>query len=604
MPPVIQRASTFWRLVAAATITSSLIATRCLSAGAADADSQTAGAELTPLITALDDKDYEVRQQAAERLAELAKKPETRQSLARALRAAADQADTPFETRCEMEQLAKSLPEVKAETPDKISDAELDRLMDMFDGQTYGERIGAAARLAALVERPSFACRIIERLTPLRRNPTLSRQTRDRLEPIWDKAQFVWLSNDPSTWQWSKVDDQQLNHWLELLGRPLPPPPAERSLQEARARLERKRRLAQRDTAQADLLALLVRDDQTARVKSAIDERLTAGHFDDDAHERLSELADWARPWLAVELWTERKVASVLEIPLGVPFRPPMAPKETLFDRTDGRIVHCVSDAALAPRDYPLGVLFPHPSFLRSDSQFAIFNLPTPRSRLAYHYQLKNHRDERLPALSTLTLARLANEKRPLKQAELLMLPSLDAHAVSRFAGRYLLAVGDPPPPDKQQQEQAGRGSPYESLCNMLVEIGTHEAVPGILKAIDAGALKKPAAKPARQPYGDWRWVAVLAILASDPGPDAKHILPDLIRRTDPLVYNGQSSCDVGATAAAVLVDLHGIAVEKFGLELADEPLLAEFGGIGYRFNPPEMRQKVLDWWKQSQAGK
>lgn len=600
MRPEIQSTA---RQFIAATITVSLLhASFALPATAAVDES--ADADVGRLIDELSDDDYEARQHATQRLVELATKVEGREHLARLLRAAADKADTPFEARCEIEQLAKSLPQVKAETPEKVSEADLDRLMEMLDGETYGERIGAAARLAALVERPSFACRIIERLTPLRRNPTLSRQTRDRLEPIWEKAQLVWLSSDPSTWQWSKVDDEQLNHWLELLGRPLPPPPAERSLQEARARLERKRRLAQRDTAQADLLALLVRDDQTARVKAAIDEQLAAGHFDEDAHERLTELADWARPWLAVELWTERKVTSVLEAPLGVPFQPPMAPKETLFDRTDGRVVHCVSDAALAPRDYPLGVLFPHPSFLKSDSQFVIFNLPTPRSRLAYHYQLKNHRDQRLPALSTLTLARLANEKRPLKQAELLMLPSLDAHAVSRFAGRYLLAVGDPPPPDKQQQEQAGRGSPYESVCNMLVEIGTHEAVPGILKAIDAGALKKPAAKPARQPYGDWRWVAVLAILASDPGPDAKRILPNLITRTDPLVYNGQSTSDVGATAAAILVDLHGIAVEKFGLELADEPLLAEFGGIGYRFNPPEMRQKVLDWWKQSQAGK
>jgi hypothetical protein len=67
-------------------------------------------------------------------------------------------------------------------------------------------------------------------------------------------------------------------------------------------------------------------------------------------------------------------------------------------------------------------------------------------------------------------------------------------------------------------------------------------------------------------------------------------------------VLNSPAPSDVGATAAAILVDLRGIAVEKFGLEMADDPALAEFGGIGYRFNPPEMRQKVLDWWQRQKA--
>ncbi len=69
-------------------------------------------------------------------------------------------------------------------------------------------------------------------------------------------------------------------------------------------------------------------------------------------------------------------------------------------------------------------------------------------------------------------------------------------------------------------------------------------------------------------------------------------------------MLNGESPCDVGATAAAILVDLHKVALEKFGLEQAEDPLLAEFGGIGYRFNPPEMRRKVLEWWRQKAAEK
>lgn len=557
--------------------------------------------DVARLIEALGDDDFEVRQKAAARLAELASQEQRRDELARLVRAALDRVETPYEARRQLDELNRLLPQAKPEIPADVPDAELDRLIEMLDGETYGERIGAAARLSALVERPSLACRIVERLRPLRRSATLSRQTRQRLEPIWDKAQLAWLSSDPQTWQWQPVSQEQVDHLLLLLVRPLPPPAADESLQETRARLERKRRVSQRESAQGELLALLVRDDQTARVKAAVDERLAGGQIDEDARQRLADLADWMRPWLAIELWTERKVTSLLELPLGEPYEFPMAPRQTLFDRCDGRVAHCTSDPVLAPRDYPVGVFFPHPSFLKSDSQFVIFDLPTPRARMAYHYRIKDQRDQRLPELSERTLSRLAAEKRPLKQAELLMLPSLDAHAVSRFAGKYLLAVGDPPPPDKQQEERAGRGSPYENFCNMLVEIGTHEAAPGILNAIKAGSLKKPTVTSADRPRGDWRWVAALAILASDPPADADRILPELISRTDPLVLNGQSPCDVGATAAAILVDLHHIEVEKFGLEQADDPLLAEFGGIGYRFNPPEMRQKVLQWWEQRQ---
>jgi hypothetical protein len=565
---------------------------------AVEPDSTATEAAVALLVAELGDDHFDARQQAAGRLADLASQPARREAMARAIRAALDRVDIPYETRRQLERLARELPPVKAKAPQQLSDDDLNRLMEQLDGDTYAERVGAAARLASFIERPAGACRVVERLRPLLRDPRLSRQTRERLQPIYDRAQMVWLSSEPRFWQWPAVSQEQIDHWLELLVRPLPPPTSDTSLQEGRARLERKRRLADREAAQAELLALLARDDQTARVKSALDARLAAGQMDEDARRRATELTDWTRPWLALEGWTERKMMSVAEVPVGMAYQGLKAPRATLFDRVDTQQAHCVSDTSLPPGNYPLGVFFPHPSFLRSDSQFVIFHLPTPRARLAYHYQLKANRDRRLPELSERTLARLAAEKRPMKQAELLMLPSLDQRAVSRFAGKYLLAVGDPPPPDKQQQERMGRGSPYASFCNLLVEIGRHEAAPGLLQAIQSGKLPKPTTKSPE----DWPWIALLAILASDPGPDAERLLPGLVSRTDPLVLNSPAPSDVGATAAAILVDLRGIAVEKFGLEMADDPALAEFGGIGYRFNPPEMRQKVLDWWQRQKA--
>ncbi|HVA48364.1 MAG TPA: hypothetical protein VNH11_18500 [Pirellulales bacterium] len=587
------RLSEIWTLLRRAGTAAALCALACAILAADDRPASTA--DLAQLIRSLDDDAYETRQKSMTGLKRLAADAKHRDAVARAVRAALDDGSTSYETRCRLRRLATALPTVTIAPPRDISDEELDRLIQQLDGDTYAARTGALARLETIVERPGNACRVVERLRPRLRDPTFSRQTRERVQPVWDRAQLVWLSSDPRTWRWPAVEQEQIDRWIELLTRPLPPPVSEGSIQETRARLERKRRLAQREAAHSELLNLLARVDQTGRVKAALDARLAAGHVDDDARQRLAELAGWVRPWLAVEAWTERKLASIVESPLGEEYHAPGAAKPTLFDRLDDRRAHCVSDGVLKPGEYPVDVLFPHPFILRSDTQLVVVNLPTPRTRLAYHYQIKADRDARLPELTERTLNRMAAEKRPLKYTELVMLPSLDAHAVSRFAGQYLQTVGDPPQTDRQRLERAGLGCPHVNLCNMLVEIGTYEAVPGILKAIKAGKLAKPTPRAPE----NWPWIATLAILASGPGPDGERILADLLDRTDPLVLNSPTPSDVGATAAAILVDLHGIAVEKFGLELADDPRLAEFGGIGYRFNPPEMRQKVRAWWRQ-----
>jgi hypothetical protein len=569
---------------------------RAAESAKAAADIAPAAAGIDQLIHGLSSDDFSVREQALRTLQARSHDPQHGAALARSARAALGRIDLSYEARRRLERLLQQLPPATAPSP-RVSDEELDRLVASLDGGTYADRVGAAARLAALVEEPAGACRAIVRLRPLRRSPVLSRQTRERIEPLWERAQLVWLTSDPATWQWPPVSKDDIEHWLDQLTRPVPPAADNALLEESRARLERRRRLTGRDVAREELLALLVRDDQTAQVKAAIDARLAAD-MDEDARKLLAELAEWGRPWLALEGWHDHKVASLLELPVGMPYTVPMSPRPTLFDSVDETNAHCVSDAALRPGDYPVGVFFPHPSPLRGDSQFILFHLPMPRRRLAYHYQLKLNRDGRLAELSQRTLARLAAEKRPLKQAEFIMLASLDAHAVSRFAGKYLVELGDPSPPDKQREDKAGRGSPHTSLCNLLVEIGTHEAVPGLLEAIRSGKIKPAVTADS----ADWPWFAVLTILANDPGPDADRILSGLLGRSDPLAAGRQARCDLGATAAAILLALHEQPLEKFGLELVEAPLLAEYGAIGYRFNPPEMRGRVIAWWNARPA--
>src|SRR5487761_1330452 len=288
MPRTTPSWATIWRTLAVAIVIVPADALPGTLISAAELNSDATTLDIPRLIAALADDDFDVRKQAAQRLAGPAKQPEQREPLARAVRAELDRVETPYEARRQLGRLARGLPTVKAETPKAISDDDLDRLIEQLDGDTYAVRIGAAAKVASLVDQPSIACRTVERLRPLLRGPTLSRQTRERLEPIWDRAQLVWLTSEPSTWQWTRVEPEQIDDWLDRLVRPVPPPVAEESLQEARARLERKRRLAGRETAEAQLLVLLARDDQTARVTAAIDERLAAGRIDDDARQRLT----------------------------------------------------------------------------------------------------------------------------------------------------------------------------------------------------------------------------------------------------------------------------------------------------------------------------
>jgi hypothetical protein len=550
-----------------------------------------AGLDSAGPIAALDSDDYQTRQQAAERLARLAEDPRRQTELARGMQAALYRAETTFEARQQLEPWLAALPKVEIKPPRDVPAAELDRLVEQLDGERFGLRVGAAARLEWLARQPEIACQIITRLRPRLRGRLLSSDARPRVDAVLQTARRAWLTSQPDRWRWPALAPGELDHWLDELTRPLPPSVAAGTSRGKRPEREYRRRLAGRNGAEAELLDLLVRDDLTARVKAAIDERLAAGS-DEDAQRRLVRLAEWSLPALAIETWSERHPKAVTRLTLGVPAASENDAPPTMFDRADERRAHAASGSALPPGEYPVGVLFPNPAPFR-ETQFVIHNLPTPRRRLAYEYVLKVDPAERLAALSRRTLDAIAARKRPLLQAELLMLASLDEPAVSRFASKYLTAVGDPIPPDREQQNRIGRGSPYVNLCNLLAEIGTHEAVSGILAAVHQDKIL-----PANQERPDnWPFIATLAILARDPGAEGERLLAEMVPRTDPLRWSSEFPSDVGATAAAILLAMHDVLPEKFGLDSAEDPFLLEFSCPGYRFRSPELRFKVLEWW-------
>lgn len=553
-------------------------------------------ADIARLIAALDADDFRARHEAAERLALLAEDPRHQTEVARGIRAALYRAETTFEVRQQLTPWLEGLPNVELKPPRDVPADELDRLVEQLDGERFGLRVGAATRLEWLARQPEIACQIITRLRPRLRGRLLSSDARPRADAIWQTARRTWLTSKPNRWRWPALAPGELAQRLDELTRPLPPAVAAGTARGQRSETEFRRRLAGREAAEAELLDLLVRDDLTAQVKAAVDERLAAAGIDDDAQRRLARLAEWSLPGVAIETWEERRPKAVTRLVLGVPLASENDAPPTLFDKADERRAHASSGSALPPGDYPVGVLFPNPAPFR-ETQFLIHYLPTPRRRLALEYILKIDPAERLPALTERTLDAIAARKRPLLQAELLMLASLDEQAVSRFAGKYLTAVGDPPPPDREEQNRLGRGSPYVNLCSLLAEVGTHEAVPGILAAVHQGKIP-----PANQERPDnWPFMAALAILSRDPGPEGERLLVEMVPRTDPLRWNSEFPSDVGATAAAILLALHDVLPEKFGLDSAEDPFLAEFGGPGYRFRSPEMRLKVLQWWAKRQ---
>ncbi|HXT58367.1 MAG TPA: hypothetical protein VN699_07025, partial [Pirellulales bacterium] len=533
------------------------------------------------LIANLDDARFEIRERAAARLSELADQPQSQHQLVEAIQEALLQSKTSFEVRSQLEPLLKRLPENPLPVPLEVSSDEIERLVAQLDAAKFSERLGAAARLKWLVTRPRIACRVMVRLKGFQADPKISAEFRKGLLPIWEAARQVWLTSDPKSWNLPPVTGGEIRDWLDDLTLP--------ALAEDASPAARKEQLARQDVAKQELLDLLARDDYLPQAKAAIERRLTSAELDAPARARLDKLLEWTRPAMVAEFWEEKHHLGIQHLFVGEPSQSRGAERPSYFDRIDDQTAHCVSGNSLKPGDYPVGVLFPHPNAFKSGAQFHLVNLPTPRRRMAYEFEKHRNEAVRLAELSERTLAAIAAQKRPLKEAELIMLRQLDPLAVSRFTGPYFAAVGDPVPADRAEENKQGRGSEFFNVCNVLVEIGTPEALPGLLAAIDAKRFPAPTAEIPE----NWPWIAAMSIAERDTGTKSDAWLASLIERTDPLRIAGEKPPEVGATAAAILLTRHRESLGEFGLESATDPMLEEFGAPGYRFTAPDKRQKA-----------
>jgi hypothetical protein len=261
-------------------------------------------------------------------------------------------------------------------------------------------------------------------------------------------------------------------------------------------------------------------------------------------------------------------------------------------------VAHCVSGNTLVPGDYPVGEAFPHP---RLDSAFFhLVSLLTPRRRMAYASCGNAAEQKRLATISRRTLDHVLADKRTLTEPELLMLEQLDPAEVSRFAGRYFLAVDDSRLAQSGVGRLGGRPSRFGMICVRLAVDGGKDAMPGLAEAIAKDRFLTPTL-PA--PYR-LEWLAAISIASRDPWPGVDDWLAGRIDQSASLAEAKSSAAELGATATAVLLKRHGQKPTEFGLLPVADILMDHLHVAGYRFGGKDARAKVQEWWRQEKNRK
>jgi hypothetical protein len=531
---------------------------------------------LTPtvsqLVEQLDDPSFSIRQQAVLGLEHLARQPEQALMLAPQLQQLAIDAGISYEVRTQLEDLLRRLPPCPP-SPPQITAAEIERLLDLLDDDSFAAREGAARRLRWLAENPALVCPLLTALHQRLGDPALSAGGREVVGDIWAEIHGLWLLSDSATWNLPPVGKTRIADWIDDLATP--------------ARAGQEDNWPRHQVAQRELLDLLVRPDTAQPTIEALTTRLADPRLDPNDAERLQAVLEWTRPALVAEYWEGQRNLGIQHLLVGVPSLPAGAQSASHFDRVDDHVAHCVSGNSLSPGDYPVGVAFPHPR--QPGAFFHLVNLPTTQRRLAYEFLVTEQGEsQRLAEISRRTLSAILAAGRALDDEQITMLDQLDPASVSRFVGAYFLAV-----PDTTREETEG---PFGALtrhglvCMWLAQHGTSEALHGLVDAAVQHRFAEPdTQRPFRLP-----WVTALAIARRESGPDVDAWLAAQIQRTDILELG--SNADVGATAASLLLARNGQAPREFGLAPVDSDALERLNLEPQRFLSAEDRAGAIRW--------
>ena len=541
------------------------------------ADKERLHAEVVRLLGDLNSDRFEVRRTAAEQFEKMLSKPELGEDLAAEFQRVLVRPDISFEVRRQVDRWSRKLPLPPAGPVADVPPKELDKLLRQLDDDSYAVRLGAARRLDWLLGNPKLIYPIMLRLKRRLSDDSLDGEAKRRIEAVWQRARAAWLTSDTASRELPVVSDEQIGRWLDDLVRP--------------------GASGARDAAECELLDLLARDDYVPRLKQALQARLSLKP-NADAVAKLSPLLDWTKPELVAEYWQGRRWLGEQHLLVGVPTLSPGAARPTCFDRVDDHVAHCASGNALTPGDYPVGEAVPHPR--QENAFFHLVSLPTPRRRMAYVSCDNADEKTRLAAISRRTLDGVLAGKRLLSESELLMLPQLDPAEVSRFAGRYFLLVDDSEMSESGLRRLGGRPSRFGMICVALAVDGGKDAMPGLAEAI----AKNRFLPPTRLAPYRLEWLAALSIAARDPWSGVDVWLADRIDQPEPLMEGPSAAAELGATAAAELLNRHGQEPAGFDLLPVTETLMEHLHVHGYRFGGKDASAKIQQWWRQERNRK
>jgi len=535
--------------------------------------------EVSQTLAALDDPQFTQRERAEQRLYQLVDQGRLAFFLAAEFNRVMQLADTSVEVRTRLTALAQRLPPAPplkgegAPSADQIAP-----LVDLLQADACSQRDAARRRLRGMLEHESLIAPLWLELKRRAADGELSAAMRRELSPLLDEARRAWLLAEPNRVALPAVSDEQMSRLIDAA---VQLTPGEDSL--ARFR---------REQAERELLDLVARDDTRDRLLELLEKSIAARADDASAVNLLRYVADFTRPAMAAEVWGNRQHLTVQYLLVGLPQLNMYDGngKSTHFDRIDEHTAHCVAGNSLLAGDYPVRIAISHPE-PGVDRMFYLTNLPTPRRRLAYEYLVRRDPELRLREITQRTVNDILGTQRLLSENEVLLLAQLDPTIVSRFVGPYFQNV-----PDRRlvttTMELGGQTTVHGGICVMLTRLGTRDAVPALEQLARSEKLKPSFESPYQI-----AWIAALAIAQRDPWPGVDQWLAGLIDNTTQLVITGDGRPELGASAAALLLDRHGASTRPFGLETIGEAATERLRFTGYRFTSQHDREDVKRWW-------
>ncbi len=558
--------------------------------------------DLAQLFDQLDSDEFDRRAVALEGLQRLCEDPQQLPRVADWIQRLLVSPGLSPEVRTQLAPLLKKLNGTAKVTPPQ--EADWIAAIEALDSDEFERRTNAVAKIELWLKHDLAVGPILTRLKQrqIAEVDTPSRESLERLQKLANLARGVWLAGDANRWPLKSLEDADLTRWLDTLTRE----PAESS--------------SHLELARQEVLDRLANPPDLERVLAALKERLGQPNLSIDAQARLDELLQWTKPAMVAEIWNGPRHRTIQHLLIGVPAQVSGAPNPTHFDQIDDRKAHCVSGNSLTLGDWPVGVFFPSPRTPAWSTQFFLFNLPTPRARLAYERSVERPEHERFRELTRRSTARWLEDRKALAPGEIVMLGQLDRATILDFVPRYLQTVDDASLevtaalPDALQ-------SRHSLLCLTLATYG--EASLG--RALSDPKLQQRVDCPG----GLWPRLAMVAIGGQTEWPGLDAALAEIVA-DDQIPAEVISQYDIRATAAALLLTRGGLSVSAFGLEtdklreqelrdvlqqvaMSDE---LRFNGTVmqagqtsfttpiYKFTDDTDRRRVQTWWQTRESAK